>query len=93
VLWATWTLLAFRRANPALREGGWAFLGLPTPLLGLTRGGGMACQFNLGDGEAEVSVAGAGTLTPVSRAVREGDIVRLPRRGFAWIPMPEGRLR
>jgi alpha-glucosidase len=83
VLAATRALLAWRRSNAALRERGWAFIDLPEPLLGIIRGDAIACLFNFGEGEARVDMAGA--LAPVSRAVRQGEAVVLPGRGFAWV--------
>jgi len=85
VLAATRTLLAYRRAKPALRQGGWAFLDLPEPLLGIRRGGAVACLFNLGADAARVEIAG--DLAPMSRATREGGTVVLPRHGFAWVDL------
>ncbi len=83
VLAATKALLAWRGAYGALRQGGWSFLDLPEPLLGLVRGGEVACVFNLGDEPAALDMPGE--LAPPSHARLEGSALHLPRHGFAWV--------
>ncbi|CAN1554187.1 AmyA Glycosidases [Paracoccaceae bacterium] len=69
-------MLAFRRAEPALRTGRTRFLDLAEPVLGFVRGegqGAILCLFNLSPVALSVSVSGAGVLTGPSQAASLAD--------------------
>ncbi|MBL4916082.1 alpha-amylase family glycosyl hydrolase [Szabonella alba] len=91
----TWrALLAFRRAQLALRLGTSVFLDLPEPVLGFVRQQGKAavlCLYNLSPHPQALTVSGADALIGPSQAVtRDGDALRLGANGFAFLSLPDG---
>jgi alpha-glucosidase len=80
-------LLAWRRANPALRTGPTRFVDLPEPLLAFFRddaGGGLLCVFNLSPNPVRLTLD-HGTLAGPSQAagLTEG-VLSLGPNGFAF---------
>lgn len=83
------SLIAFRRATPALVSGGSRFFDLPEPLLGCLRvkeAGSVACLFNLSPRAQTVTLHGAGALIGPSQATRlaKGRL-HLGPNGFAFL--------
>ncbi|THD85718.1 alpha-glucosidase [Aliigemmobacter aestuarii] len=80
-------MLAFRRAQTALRGGGSRFADLPEPLLAFVRGegaGAITCIFNLS--AAPVVVSASGAMTGPSQAATPGDgRIALGPNGFAFL--------
>ena len=83
------TMLAFRRATPALRAGRTQFFDLPEPILAFARGGGegrVLCLYNLSPGEVEVTLTGTGEALGPSQAARPGPgRMTLGPNGFAFL--------
>jgi alpha-glucosidase len=79
-------MLAFRRAETALRDGACRFLDLPEPVLAFVRGtgaGAVLCLFNLSPDAVALRVAGAGArIGP--RTAGASDTL-LPPCGFAFL--------
>lgn len=84
-------LLAFRRANPALRAGHARFLDTPEPVLAFLRESGeaaLACVFNLSARAAALHCAGLGAPEGPSQATRlAGQTLTLGPNGFAFLPV------
>jgi len=82
------SLLALRRARPALRAGASRFLDLPEPLLGFVRSadaGAVLCLYNLGQEPVTLGLSGtAGVIAPADADVAAGE-VRLAPLGWAWL--------
>ncbi len=85
------TMLAFRRATPALRAGRTRFLDLAEPLLAFQRGegaGAVLCLFNLSPVARAVTVSGAGApLGPSLNAVQDGERLTLGPNAAAFLPV------
>ncbi len=75
-------MLALRRAEEELRLGEIAFLDLPEPVLGFTRGAGLICLFNLS--AQKLAVEAPAPLTPLLAEGAEvtGTKVSLAENGF-----------
>jgi alpha-glucosidase len=82
-------MLAFRRAEPALRTGRTRFLDLAEPILGFVRGKGedaILCLFNLSPVTREVAVEGVGALIgPGEQASLAGGRLSLGPNGVAFL--------
>ena len=76
VLACTRRFLAWRRGQPALRQGDLRFLDLPEPLLGFVRGQAVLALFNLGPEPRAVPAAVTAGWDPVPG-------LGLGSRGFA----------
>ncbi|WP_071798315.1 alpha-amylase family glycosyl hydrolase [Natronohydrobacter thiooxidans] len=75
-------MLALRRSEADLQEGSMAFLDLPDPILGFTRGEGLVCLYNLSPNDAECETNE--TLAPLlSQGVTlGGDRIAFAPNGF-----------
>ncbi len=79
-------LLAFRRGSVDLRAGRSRFFDLPEPILGFTRGAGLACVFNLSAGPITLAVRGvSGLVGPSQAAELQGDQLLLGPNGFGYL--------
>lgn len=87
-------LLAFRRAQPALRQGKTRFLDLPEPVLAFVREAektAILCLYNLSAQSLTLKVQGAGEVIGPSQAVaRKGQILTLGANGFAFLSLLDG---
>jgi alpha-glucosidase len=87
-------LLAFRRAQPALRQGRTRFLDLPEPVLAFVRqvdGAAILCLYNLSREGCRLKVQGAAEVIGPSQAVaRKGASLTLGANGFAFLSLPDG---
>ena len=94
VLSAYRAALAFRRAEPALREGGTRFLDLPAPVLAFRRvwdGRAVTCVYNLSPRPVTLSIGGAATpVGPAEGCTRAGDRLTLAPCGYGFFASPEG---
>ncbi len=83
-------MLAFRRAQPALRDGATTFHDLPDPVLGFTRGNGpgaVLCLFNLSPGTARVALGTPVPLAgPLQAATLDGMTLTLGPNAVAFLP-------
>jgi alpha-glucosidase len=82
-------MLAFRRAEPALRSGQGRFLDLEEPVLGFQRGSGdgaILCLFNLSADARTLRVDGvSGLVGPSLDADLDGGRLRLGPYGVAFL--------
>ncbi|RMD95037.1 MAG: alpha-glucosidase [Alphaproteobacteria bacterium] len=91
VLHAYRQILAFRRRHAELRSGGFAFLDLPEPLLGITRSGEAEITgiFNLSPAPHRVALPpalrGAERIGPAQAAGLEAAALELGPNGFAFL--------
>jgi len=82
------SLLALRRATPALRVGASRFLDLPEPLLGFVRGdgaGAVLCLYNLGKLPVSLDLSGAGAIIGPANARVVAGQVQLGALGWVWL--------
>lgn len=87
------SLLAFRRANPALVTGRSRFFNLPEPVLGFVRDGAapLACVFNLGKTPVVLPVAGVTEIVGPSQAASLGrGRLKLGPNGWAYLAAADG---
>jgi len=78
-------MLRYRRARPELRTARTRFLDLPDPVLGFTRGDGLACFFNLSPAETTLRIKGLAAVTgPSLAATVDGDTLILGPNGVAF---------
>lgn len=80
--------IAFRKAQPALRQGTAVFLDLPEPFLAFHRDHGgqtLTCIFNLSKNPATVILDRKAALTGPVKATLTGSLLTLPANGFAWL--------
>ena len=85
-------MLTFRRNCPSLEQE-IAFLGLPEPVLGYTRGSGedlMLCLFNLSPESVTLTLSGGGFDGPNRGAELSGTTLRLAGSGFALLEGTDG---
>jgi alpha-glucosidase len=75
-------MLALRRAEDDLRLGKIAFLDLPEPILGYTRGDGITCLFNLSPKPVTLDLKGAREPLVSQAADVAGDSLTLGANGF-----------
>ena len=75
-------MLALRRAETALRDGGTSFLDTLEPVLAFTRGDAVLCVFNLSNKPARFEGAPAATMLICQDAVPAGDALTLGPNGF-----------
>ncbi|WP_121630973.1 alpha-glucosidase [Tropicibacter alexandrii] len=76
-------MLAFRRAQPALRDGDIVFHDVPHPLLAFTRGDAVLCVFNLSAAPVSVSLPHGDRL--LGEGVETtGDEISLAASGFGF---------
>ena len=84
-------MLAFRRSEPALRQGRTRFLDLPDPILAFQRGegeGAVLCLFNLSAAAHELWVTGAGGAGgPSVGAGLKGEKITLAPHAAAFLPV------
>lgn len=81
------TVLAFRKASPALREGRTEFLDTPAPVLAFTRkaaGETLTCLFNLGPGPVALPAPLGTSVGPVLAAEVVEGTVTLGPNGAIW---------
>jgi alpha-glucosidase len=81
------TLLAWRRASPALRHGRTRFLDLPEPVLAFQRGtgsGALLCLFNLSPGAISLTTDAVMLAGPSQAASLKGTTLTLGPNGFAY---------
>ena len=79
-------MLRYRRASAELRTGRTRFLDLPDPVLGFTRGDGLACVFNLSPAETIIRINGLAALAgPSLAATLDGDTLTLGPNGVAFV--------
>lgn len=76
--------IAFRRAEPDLREGDIAFLDTPEPILAFHRGD-LTCVFNLSPEAHTLTLDRAAPLTGPQAATLDGTALHLPPNGFAFL--------
>lgn len=84
--------LAFRRAAAPLRLGETVFADLPEPVLGVVRslpGEVLTGVFNLSDEPQTLRVGGRARLAGPGHAVMEGQVLRLPARGYGFLASGE----
>ncbi|MEO8245458.1 MAG: alpha-glucosidase [bacterium] len=80
------TMIAFRKATPALRTGATSFHDLPEPLLAFTRGEALLCVFNLSPEARSVTVEGVSGLTgPSLAADLQGQTLTLGPNAAAFL--------
>jgi len=82
------SMLAFRKASTALREGRTEFLDLPEPVLGFTRKSGsqcLCCLFNLSPNPIEIPGIIGKPTGPILTAEMNGSTVKLGPNGAIWI--------
>jgi hypothetical protein len=78
-------MLRYRRASVGLRTGRTRFLDLPDPVLGFTRGEGLACLFNLSPAETTIRIKGLAEINGPSLAAHlDGDSLTLGPNGVAF---------
>ncbi|MEL7150720.1 MAG: alpha-glucosidase [Pseudomonadota bacterium] len=75
-------MLALRKATPELQEGRIAFLDLPDPVLGYTRGDAVVCVFNLSDQSVTVPLDAAPIALLEQGATLDGANLMLEGTGF-----------
>ena len=75
-------MLALRRSEEDLRSGATAFLDLPDPLLGFTRGEGFVCVYNLSKGRRAATLPAGVRPVLRQRAELEGRRLALGPNGF-----------
>lgn len=81
-------VMAFRKAQPALRWGDITFQNLPEPLLVFTRsfeGEALTCAFNLSKIPADLRMSGAAELIGPANASVKGKVLSLRANGYAWL--------
>jgi len=87
-------LLAFRKAQPALRHGKTRFLDLPEPILAFVReaeSAAILCFYNLSRTPVTLSVKGAGEITGPSQSAEFGTTsISLGANGFLFLTLPDG---
>jgi alpha-glucosidase len=82
------TVLAWRKSQAAMLRGRTEFIDLPEPLLAFhraTTAETMTCVYNLSAKDQSVTVKGAAQPSGPSHAVLDGDILRLPPNGWAYL--------
>ena len=82
------SLMAFRRAMSALRDGTTTFLDLPAPLLAFRRIKGddtLTCLFNLSPEPQRLTVTGASLTGPAQAASLDGNTLSLGPNAFAFL--------
>ncbi len=88
------SMLAFRRATPALRRGRSRFFDLPEPVLAFTRGEGegtVLCLFNLSPVPVALHVSQTDApVGPGQAAAMLGKGMSLGANGFAFLPVVSG---
>ena len=80
--------IAFRKDQPALRQGKTTFLDLPEPLLAFHRRSDdhhLTCVFNLSTQPQQLTLKGAADLTGPHLASLDGRSLTLPGNGFAYL--------
>ena len=78
-------MLRYRRETPALRQGRTRFLDLPDPILGFTRGDGLACLFNLSPSANPIRINGlTGLVGPCLAAELTDGNLTLGPNGVAF---------
>ena len=80
-------MLAWRRANPALRTGATRFVDLPEPLLAFFRDGegdGLLCVFNLSPDPVRLRLDHGTLVGPSQAAELAGAALSLGQNGFAF---------
>jgi alpha-glucosidase len=79
-------MLDFRINTKALRQGRTRFVDLPDPMLGMCRGDGLLCLFNLSPSPATLRLTGLGGLVgPCQAADLAGDTLSLGPNGVAFV--------
>lgn len=82
------SIIAFRKAQPALMAGKTLFIDLPEPLIAFHRQAdkqNMTCAFNLSKDSQTIQLTGTARLTGPRHASLEGPTLTLPGNGFAYL--------
>lgn len=75
-------MLALRKGSSDLKSGKMAFLDLPDPVFGFTRGDGTLCLFNLSDKKVSVDLQSTLTAQLSQGVTQKGKTITLAANGF-----------